>query len=125
MRDGWVTVGDVATRDGDGFVTILDRSKDMVVSGGISIYPREVELVLASVPGVREAAVVGPPDPEWGEALHAFVVGDEPRDALADALTAAACGRRAPRKHPKGISFIDILQLRALAREAGCYHAPR
>jgi long-chain acyl-CoA synthetase len=103
--DGWVTVGDMASRDADGFITIVDRKKDMVVSGGLNVYPREVELVLATVPGVRDVAVVGVPDPEWGERLHAFVVGA----AAPDALKAAARASLAPHKVPKGFSFLDEL----------------
>ncbi|MEO7240630.1 MAG: AMP-binding protein, partial [Sphingomicrobium sp.] len=72
--DGWITVGDVARRDADGFITIVDRKKDMVISGGINIYPREIENIIADLPGVSEAAVIGEPDSEWGERLHAFVV---------------------------------------------------
>jgi long-chain acyl-CoA synthetase len=103
--DGWVTVGDMATRDQDGFLTIVDRKKDMVISGGLNVYPREVELVLADVPGVREVAVVGVPDAEWGERLQAFIVGA----ASTDALRAAARARLAPHKVPKDFSFLDEL----------------
>ena len=103
--DGWVTVGDMATRDADGFITIVDRKKDMVVSGGLNVYPREVELVLADVPGVRDVAVIGVPDAEWGERLQAFVVGA----AEPEALKAAARARLAPHKVPKDFSFVDEL----------------
>lgn len=103
--DGWVTVGDMATRDGDGFITIVDRKKDMVVSGGLNIYPREVELVLAEVPGVREVAVVGVPDAEWGERLQAYVVGT----ADIDVLRSAARARLAPHKVPKDFRFVAEL----------------
>jgi long-chain acyl-CoA synthetase len=103
--DGWVTVGDMATRDRDGFFTIIDRKKDMVISGGLNVYPREVERVLADVPGVRDVAVVGVPDAEWGERLQAFVVGV----ATTDALRAAARASLAPHKVPKDFSFMDEL----------------
>lgn len=103
--DDWVTVGDMATRDADGFITIVDRKKDMVVTGGLNVYPREVELVLAQVPGVLDVAVVGVPDPEWGERLHACIVGS----ATLDAMLSNARAALAPHKVPKGFSFVDEL----------------
>ncbi|HYD96616.1 MAG TPA: AMP-binding protein [Noviherbaspirillum sp.] len=74
IRDGWLFTGDVGCLDADGFLTLKDRSKDLIISGGSNIYPREVEEVLLTCAGVAEAAVVGAPDPEWGEAVVAFVV---------------------------------------------------
>ena len=74
VRDGWLWTGDVGSLDEDGFLTLKDRSKDLMISGGSNIYPREVEEVLLTAPGVAEAAVVGAPDPEWGEIVVAFVV---------------------------------------------------
>jgi acyl-CoA synthetase (AMP-forming)/AMP-acid ligase II len=73
-KDGWVTAGDLARQDEDGFVYVVDRKKDMVVSGGINVYPREVEETLHRHPAVQEAAVIGVPDDRWGEALLAFIV---------------------------------------------------
>jgi long-chain acyl-CoA synthetase len=74
VRDGWVTAGDLARIDADGFVYIVDRKNDKVVTGGMNVYPREIEEVLHRHPAVLEAAVVGVPDEHWGEALVAFVV---------------------------------------------------
>ncbi len=74
IRGGWLRTGDVGTLDGDGFLTLRDRSKDLIISGGSNIYPREVEEVLLRHPGVLEASVVGRPHPEWGEEVVAFVV---------------------------------------------------
>ena len=74
IRDGWLFTGDVGSLDGDGFLTLKDRSKDLIISGGSNIYPREVEEVLLTAPGVSDAAVVGAPDAEWGEVVVAFVV---------------------------------------------------
>ena len=74
MRGGELFTGDVGCLDADGFLTLKDRSKDLIISGGSNIYPREVEEVLLTAPGVAEAAVVGAPDPEWGEVVVAFVV---------------------------------------------------
>jgi acyl-CoA synthetase (AMP-forming)/AMP-acid ligase II len=73
IRDGWLWTGDVGSMDADGFVTLQDRSKDVIISGGTNIYPREVEEALLQHPSVHEAAVVGRPDPEWGEIVIAFV----------------------------------------------------
>ena len=70
----WLWTGDVGSLDAEGFLTLKDRSKDLLISGGSNIYPREVEEVLLTAPGVAEVAVVGAPDPEWGEVVVAFVV---------------------------------------------------
>jgi len=74
VREGWVSAGDLARQDEDGFYYIVDRKKDMVVSGGLNIYPREIEEVLLQHPAIHEAAVVGIADERWGEALRAYVV---------------------------------------------------
>ncbi len=82
LRDGWLYTGDVGCLDADGFLTLKDRSKDLIISGGSNIYPREVEEALLSAPGVAEVAVVGAHDPEWGEVVVAFVV-PQPNTPLA------------------------------------------
>jgi long-chain acyl-CoA synthetase len=74
IRDGWLFTGDMGMLDAQSFLTLKDRSKDLIISGGSNIYPREVEEVLLGAPGVAEVAVVGAPDPEWGEVVVAFVV---------------------------------------------------
>ena len=74
MRDGWFHTGDLGSMDDEGFVFIVDRKKDMIVSGGENIYSREVEAALVAHPDVAEAAVIGVPDPKWGESVKAFVV---------------------------------------------------
>jgi acyl-CoA synthetase (AMP-forming)/AMP-acid ligase II len=91
VRDGWLFTGDVGCLDADGFLTLKDRSKDLIISGGSNIYPREVEEVLLTAPGVAEVAVVGMPDAEWGEVVVAFVV---PQTGAA--LTTAESGRALP-----------------------------
>ena len=73
-EDGWVTAGDIAVADDEGFIYIIDRKKDMIISGGQNIYPKEIENVLLQAEGVDEVAVVGVPDDEWGEHVAAFVV---------------------------------------------------
>ena len=82
LRGGWLRTGDMGSFDARGYLTLHDRSKDVVISGGTNIYPREVEEVLLEHPGVAEACVVGAPDPEWGEIVVAFVVGDVDADEL-------------------------------------------
>ena len=82
--------GDVGCLDADGFLTLKDRSKDLIISGGSNIYPREVEEVLLTAPGVAEVAVVGAPDAEWGEVVVAFVV-PQPGAALDAAALDAHC----------------------------------
>ncbi|MBL8202276.1 MAG: AMP-binding protein [Chromatiales bacterium] len=106
FRDGWVTVGDLARRDGEGYLYIVDRLKDMVISGGVNIYPREVEEVIVQHPGVVEAAVIGIPDEKWGEALKAFVVPRAGADVGADELLAFLASRIARMKLPKQVEFI-------------------
>ena len=74
LRGGWLHTGDLGVFDEDGFLTLKDRSKDVIISGGANIYPREVEEVLLRHPGVAQASVIGRPDREWGEAVVAYVV---------------------------------------------------
>jgi acyl-CoA synthetase (AMP-forming)/AMP-acid ligase II len=84
LRDGWLHTGDLATVDEDGYYRIVDRAKDMIISGGINIYPAEIEAVLSGHPDIVEVAVVGVPDPEWGETPVACVVSRNPNLTLAD-----------------------------------------
>jgi long-chain acyl-CoA synthetase len=106
LRDGWLWTGDLGAMDADGFLTLKDRSKDVVISGGSNIYPREVEEALLHHPGVREVAVVGQPDAEWGEIVIAFVVGT---DLDAAALGATCLEHIARFKRPKRYHFVDSL----------------
>ncbi|MBL0923622.1 MAG: acyl--CoA ligase [Sphingomonadaceae bacterium] len=109
VQHGWVTVGDIATRDAEGFITIVDRKKDMVVTGGMNVFPREVEAIIAGLPGVREVAVIGQPHHEWGESLHAFIVSQNGKPGDADAIIAGCRDRLAGYKVPRKISFIAEL----------------
>ncbi|WP_206099700.1 long-chain-fatty-acid--CoA ligase [Longirhabdus pacifica] len=77
LKDGWLYTGDMATMDDEGFFAIVDRKKDMIISGGLNVYPREVEEVLYKHPKVNEAAVIGVPDDHWGEIVKAYIVPDE------------------------------------------------
>jgi len=109
IRDGWLFTGDVGSLDADGFLTLKDRSKDLVISGGSNIYPREVEEVLLTVPGVAEVAVVGAPDAEWGEVVVAFVVAHSGANLAEAALDAHCLERIARFKRPKRYVFVDEL----------------
>ncbi len=106
-HDGWVTVGDLARRDAEGHIYIIDRKKDLVISGGINIYPREIEEVLARHPEIVEAAVVGVPDEKWGERLRAFVVRRQGSALTLDGIVAYCEGRISSIKTPKDVVFID------------------
>jgi len=105
MRNGWLHTGDVGCFDADGYLTLKDRSKDLIISGGSNVYPREVEEVLLRHPRVREVSVIGRPDREWGEVVVAYVVGAAPRDEL-DALCLDSIARF---KRPKDYVFVDEL----------------
>jgi fatty-acyl-CoA synthase len=105
LQDGWLHTGDMGSFDERGFLTLRDRSKDVVISGGSNIYPREVEEALLQHPGVVDAGVVGAQDDEWGEVVVAFIVGDvEPAE-----LDAHLLDRIARFKRPKRYEFIDDL----------------
>jgi acyl-CoA synthetase (AMP-forming)/AMP-acid ligase II len=105
LRNGWLRTGDMGSFDDRGYLTLRDRSKDVVISGGSNIYPREVEEVLLEHPGVSEAGVVGAPDEEWGEVVVAFIVGS----ASAAELDAHLLERIARFKRPKRYEYIDEL----------------
>ena len=107
IRDGWLMTGDMGVMDHDGRLTLKDRSKDMIISGGTNIYPREIEEVLLTSPDVREVAVIGVPHPDWGEEVVAFVVaapGTEP--ATLDRLCLDNLARF---KRPRRWEFVDAL----------------
>lgn len=110
LRGGWLHTGDVASFDADGYLTLRDRSKDLIISGGMNIYPREVEEALLRHPGVRAIAVVGRPDDEWGEAVVAFVVATESAAApLIEDLDRTCLDSIARYKRPKEYRFVDAL----------------
>jgi len=109
IQDGWVSVQDLASMDEDGFITIAGRLKDMVISGGVNIYPAEIEAVIARLPGVSEVAVVGLPDAEWGERLHAFVVGEGGRTASDEEIINACRRELSAHKTPRGVTHIAEL----------------
>jgi long-chain acyl-CoA synthetase len=105
LRGGWLHTGDVGAFDADGYLTLKDRSKDVIISGGSNIYPREVEEILLEHARVREVSVIGRPDAEWGEVVVAYVVGDADRKEL-DALCLNGIARF---KRPKDYVFVSAL----------------
>ncbi|MBX9590681.1 MAG: AMP-binding protein [Hyphomonadaceae bacterium] len=109
LRDGWLWTGDLGAMDANGFVTLKDRSKDMIISGGANIYPREIEDVLLRHPGVLEAAVVGRPHGDWGEEVLAFIVKREGAAIEAAELDRLCLDNIARFKRPKGYRFVDTL----------------
>ena len=108
LRGGWLHTGDVGSFDEDGFLTLRDRSKDLIISGGMNIYPREVEEALLHHAGVRAVCVVGRPDPQWGESVVAFVVADGDPPATDD-LDRVCLDRIARYKRPKEYRFVESL----------------
>jgi long-chain acyl-CoA synthetase len=109
LKDGWLRTGDVGRLDEDGFLTLSDRSKDVIISGGTNIYPREVEEALLTHADVREVSAIGVPDPDWGEVVVACVVleqGAAPDDAKLDAHCLASIARF---KRPKRYVYLDAL----------------
>jgi long-chain acyl-CoA synthetase len=109
LRGGWLHTGDIGSFDTDGFLTLKDRSKDLIISGGSNIYPREIEEVLLKHPAVREVSVVGRPHRDWGEEVVAFVVpapGEPVTEAELDRLCLEAIARF---KRPRAYVFIDAL----------------
>lgn len=116
IRDGWLWTGDMGSMDDDGFVTLRDRSKDLIISGGTNIYPREVEEVLLSHPSVAQACVVGEPDPEWGEIVVAFIVLEQGYTRDDKALDAHCIDNIARFKRPKKYVYIDDLPKNAYGK---------
>lgn len=108
LRGGWLHTGDVGVMDEDGYVSLKDRSKDVIISGGSNIYPREVEEVLLRHDGVREVSVIGRADAEWGEVVVAYVAGDE-ASATPQALDALCLESIARFKRPKHYVFVEAL----------------
>jgi long-chain acyl-CoA synthetase len=109
LAGGWLWTGDMGSLDDDGFLTLRDRSKDVIISGGSNIYPREVEEALLRHPGVAEVSVVGRKDAEWGEVVVAFVVAREGAALTPDALDAVCAEHIARFKRPKDYRFVDAL----------------
>lgn len=109
IRDGWLYTGDLAVIDEEGYVTIVDRKKDMIITGGENVYSTEVENVLYRHEDILEAAVVGVPDPKWGEAVKAFVVPKPGRSVRPEEIIAFCRKHLAGYKCPKGVELLESL----------------
>jgi fatty-acyl-CoA synthase len=109
IRDGWLHTGDLAVQDGEGYITIVGRSKEMFISGGENVYPAEVESVMYGHPAVAEAALIGVPHETWGEVGHAFVVVRAGAQLTEEELLSYLRERLAAYKIPKIVSFLDEL----------------
>jgi len=105
LRDGWLHTGDIASMDGDGYFRIVDRKKDLIIAGGYNVYPREVEDVLYSHPGVLEAAVIGAPSEYRGETVKAFVVLREGTEVSSEEIMMFCRRQLAAYKVPRLVEF--------------------
>jgi acyl-CoA synthetase (AMP-forming)/AMP-acid ligase II len=109
LVDGWLHTGDAGYLDDEGFLYLSDRLKDMIVSGGENIYPREIEEVISAMPGVLEAAVIGVPDTRWGESVKACVVAEPDHDLTVDDVITWCRDHLATFKAPRSVDFLDAL----------------
>ena len=109
IRDGWLHTGDLARMDGDGFLYVIDRKKDMLVSGGENVYPAEIERVIREIPQVLEVSVIGVADEEWGEVPRAFIQKVEGSPLSAESVISYCREKLAGYKIPKNIVFLDEL----------------
>jgi acyl-CoA synthetase (AMP-forming)/AMP-acid ligase II len=109
IKNGWLHTGDVGYLDDSGYLFIMDRSKDMIISGGENIYPREIEEVLIRHPAVREVSVIGVPDVKWGEAIKAVVSLNPGKTATEKDLIDFCAENIAGYKKPKSVDFVDDL----------------
>jgi fatty-acyl-CoA synthase len=112
----WLHTGDLAMKDDQGFLYIVDRKKDMIITGGFNVYPKEIEDVISSLPGVSAVAVIGVPDERWGEAVKAVVVA-RPGQALDGAnIIQAVRARKGAHQTPKSVEIVESLPLTAVGK---------
>lgn len=116
FRGGWMHTGDIAKRSSNGYITIVDRTKDMIITGGFNVYPREVEDALLAHPEVANAAVIGVPDPKWGEAVVAFVVKRPGASVDEAALKTHVKTQRGAIWSPKAVTFVEQIPMTALGK---------
>ena len=116
FKGGWLHTGDIAVRNPDGFLRIVDRKKDMIVTGGFNVFAREVEDVIAAHPGVARVAVIGLPDPKWGEAVTAIVVANRASEVTPEALIAMVRTEKGPVQAPKRVIFVEDIPLSAVGK---------
>jgi fatty-acyl-CoA synthase len=123
FKDGWLHTGDMAREDEDGFYYIVDRVKDMIVTGGFNVFPREVEDVVAEHPAVAQVCVVGAPDDKWGEAVTAVIVlrsdaasDDDAIATMTAEIQSAVKDRKGSVQSPKRVVVVDSLPLTGLGK---------
>ena len=113
---GWLHTGDVARADDEGFLYIVDRKKDMIITGGFNVYPREVEDVISTHPAVSAVAVIGVPDEKWGEAVKAVVVARPGVEIDPDEIIGLVKEHKGTVQAPKSVDLVDAIPLSALGK---------
>ena len=116
LRDGWLHTGDVGRVDADGYLYVVDRIKDLIIRGGFNIYPRDVEEVLLTHPDVLGAAVIGRPDPTYGEEVVAYVQLRPDAETTADDVTAFAKEHLSSAKYPRDVRIVDQIPLTSVGK---------
>jgi fatty-acyl-CoA synthase len=116
LQGDWLHTGDVAREDENGFLTIVDRKKDMIVSGGFNVFPREIEDVISTHPGVAAVAVIGTPDEKWGEAVTALIVPRHGAQLDIDELIALVKERKGSHYAPKSVEIVDSIPMSPLGK---------
>ena len=116
LRDGWMHTGDAAWMDEEGYIYIVDRFKDMIVSGGENVYSAEVERAIGAHPLVAACAVIGVPDEDWGERVHAVIVPRDGASLTAEDVRRHTAGLIAGYKAPRSVEFVDALPLSAAGK---------
>src|SRR5581483_11667057 len=114
--DGWFRTGDLGRQDADGYYEIVGRAKDLIISGGLNVYPAEVENALGAIRGVEDCAVIGLPDPDWGERVTAVIIRASGAELSADQVMAEARTRLAPYKCPRRVEFAETLPRNAMGK---------
>jgi malonyl-CoA/methylmalonyl-CoA synthetase len=112
-EDGWFVTGDVATQDADGRITLVGRAKDLIIAGGLNIYPKQIEEAIDALPGVEESAVIGVPHPDMGEGVVAVVVG---KGISEEGILSAISGQLARFKQPRRVLVVDALPRNAMGK---------
>ncbi len=116
IKDGWLYTGDIAKQDSEGYLYIVDRKKDMIISGGYNVYPREIEDVLFEHPSVKNAAVIGVPHEKWGEEVKALVVLKEGADVTSEDIISFVKEKKGGLVAPKSVEYIDAIPLTNLGK---------
>jgi long-chain acyl-CoA synthetase len=109
LEGGWATVGDIARQDEDGYYYIVDRLNDMIITGGVNVYPVEIEEILRGMPQIQDVAVIGVPDEKWGESVKAIVVLKKDAKLSSEDIVTFCKERLAAYKIPKSVEFADAI----------------